>query len=143
MSEVIAIPKADYQRLLAEVEALRKEVEELSSLLLPVKIGLERLPHLMADIQIFKVAAPLISMLSILDAADINAMSAAMQGGVVCTSKALRQIAENGAPKVGVMGLLSALRDPEVQKAMGILLTILKAMGSCMEENLKQVSEKA
>lgn len=143
MTEVVTIPKAEYERLLQEVSALRKEVEELSSMLLPVKIVMERLPHLMADIQVFKVAAPLISMLSIMDAADLNAMGAAMQGGVTCTSKALRQIAENGAPKVGLMGLMSALRDPEVQKAMGIMITILKAMGSCMEENLRQVSEKA
>jgi uncharacterized protein YjgD (DUF1641 family) len=143
MTEVVTIPKADYEKLLTEVAALRKEVEELSSLLLPMKIVLEKLPHLMADIQVFKVAAPLISMLSIMDMADINAMGAAMQGGVTCTSKALRQIAENGAPKVGLFGLLSAMRDPEVQKAMGLMLTILKSMGSCMEENLKQVSEKS
>lgn len=142
MSEVVTIPKAEYERLLAEVEALRKEVEELSSLLLPIKMVLERLPHLMADIQVFKVAAPLISMLAIMDAADINAMGAAMQGGVTCTSKALREIAENGAPKMGLWGLLSAMRDPEVQKALGIMMTLLKHMGTCLEENLKQVSEK-
>ncbi|MEM3834514.1 DUF1641 domain-containing protein, partial [Pyrobaculum sp.] len=45
-------------------------------------------------------------------------------------------------PKIGLFGLLSAMRDPEVQKAMGLMITVLKAMGSCMEENLKQVSEK-
>ncbi|CCC81914.1 DUF1641 domain-containing protein [Thermoproteus tenax] len=141
MTEVVTIPKAEYERLLAQVEALRKEVEELSSLLLPLKIVLEKLPHLMADIQVFKVAAPAISMLAIMDSADINAMGAAMQGGVQCTSKALRQIAEQGAPKVGLFGLLKAMGDPEVQKAMGIMLTLLKHMGSCMEENLKMVSE--
>jgi len=103
---------------------------------------LEKLPHLMGDIQVFKVAAPMISMLSIMDTADINAMVAAMQCGVTCTSKALRQIAKNGAPKVGLFGLLSVMRDPEVQKAMGLMLTLLKAMGSCMEKNLEQVSER-
>jgi len=142
MSEVVAIPRAEYERLLQDVQALRREVEELSSLLLPVKFVLEKLPHLMADIQVFKVAAPLISTLSIMDSADLNAMGAAMQGGVVCASKALRQVAEDGAPRVGLFGLLSALRDPEVQKGMGLLVTLLKAMGSCMEESLKQVSEK-
>ena len=81
-------------------------------------------------------------MLSIMDAADLNAMGVAMRGGVTCTSKALRQIAENGASKIGLFGLLSAMRDPEVQNAMGIMITVLKAMGSCVEENLKQVSEK-
>jgi len=142
MSEVVTIPKAEYERLLQDVQFLRKEVEELSSLFVPVKIILEKIPHLFGDIQLFKVAAPLISLLSIMDAADLNALGAATQGGVTCTSKALRQVAENGAPKVGLWGLISAMRDPEVQKAMGLMLTILKAMGSCMEENLKQVSEK-
>ncbi len=142
MRESVVIPKAEYERLLAEIESLRKEVEELRNALLPIKILLDRLPHLMADIQVFKVAAPIISMLSIMDMADLNAMGAAMQGGVVCTSKALRQIAENGAPRLGLWGVISAMRDPEVQKAMGLFFTLLKAMGSCMEENLKMVSEK-
>lgn len=143
MTEVITMPKAEYERLLAEVAALRREVEELNNALMPVKFLLERLPHLMADIQVFKVAAPLISMLAIMDAADINAMGAAVQGGVTCVSKALRQVAENGAPKLSLWGVLSAMRDPEIQKAMGLLFTVLRSMGSCMEENLRQVSEKA
>jgi hypothetical protein len=42
MTEVVTIPRAEYEKLLAEVAALRKEVEELSSMLLPVKIVLER-----------------------------------------------------------------------------------------------------
>jgi len=46
MTEVVTIPKAEYERLLADVAALRKEVEEPSSLLLPLKVVLERLPHL-------------------------------------------------------------------------------------------------
>jgi len=142
MSEVVTIPKAEYERLLQDVQVLRKEIEELSSLLVPVKIVLEKIPHLFGDIQLFKVAAPLIAMLAIMDSADMNALIAAMQGGATCTSKALRQVAENGAPKVGLWGLLSAMRDPEVQKAIGLLVTLLKAMGNCMEENLKQVSEK-
>ncbi len=142
MTETVAIPRAEYERLLQEVAELRRQVEELSSLMLPVKMLLERLPHLMADIQVFKVVAPLISMLSIMDVADVNAMGAAVQGGAVCGSRALRQVAEEGAPRVGLLGLLKALRDPEVQKALGIALVLLRSMGSCMEENLRQVSEK-
>jgi len=141
MSAVVTIPKEEYERLLAEVAALRKEVEELSSALLPLKIVLEELPHLMADVQVFKAASPLIALLNILDSADVNTLGAGLHGGVVCASKALRQIAENGAPKVGLFGLLNSLRDPEVQKGLGIILTMLRFMGTCMEENLKLVSE--
>jgi len=32
-------------------------------------------------------------------------------------------------PKVGLMGLLSALKNEEVQKGMGILIEFLKALG--------------
>ncbi|MFN3805019.1 MAG: DUF1641 domain-containing protein [Pyrobaculum sp.] len=142
MTDVVTIPRADYEKLLQDVAALRKEVEELSNLLLPLKMVMENLPHYMADIQIFKVVAPLISMLAIMDQADINAWGAAMQGGIVCVSKSLREIAENGAPKMGLFGILKAMNDPEIQKAMGLMFTILKAMGTCMEQNLKTVSEK-
>ncbi|MBP1449838.1 MAG: DUF1641 domain-containing protein [Thermoproteus sp.] len=142
MSEAVAVPKAEYEKLLREVEELRKQVEELNNALFPLKFLLEKLPNLMADIQTFKVAAPLISMLNIMDNVDLNAMGAGMAGGMTCASKALREVAENGAPKVGLWGFIRALNDQEVQKALGLFLTVLKHMGTCMEQSLKQVSEK-
>ncbi|MFB6490077.1 MAG: DUF1641 domain-containing protein [Thermoproteus sp. AZ2] len=142
MSEVVTIPKAEYERLLNEVAELRRRIEELDDALFPIKYLLEKLPNLMADIQMFKVAAPLISMLSVMDGVDLNAMGAGMAGGMNCASKALREIAENGAPKIGLWGLLGALSDPQVQKGMGIMITLLKHLGGCMEDSLKQVSEK-
>ncbi len=38
--------------------------------------------------------------------------------------------AEDAKP-VGLFGLLSALRDPEVQKGLGFLIAVLKRLGSC------------
>jgi uncharacterized protein YjgD (DUF1641 family) len=38
--------------------------------------------------------------------------------------------AEDSKP-VGLFGLLSALRDPEVQKGLGFLIAVLKKLGSC------------
>jgi uncharacterized protein YjgD (DUF1641 family) len=38
--------------------------------------------------------------------------------------------AEDAKP-VGLFGLLSALRDPEVQKGLGFLIAVLKKLGSC------------
>ncbi|RLI05284.1 hypothetical protein DRO26_02670 [Candidatus Bathyarchaeota archaeon] len=32
-------------------------------------------------------------------------------------------------PKVGLLGLLSALRDEEIQRGLGILVELLKALG--------------
>jgi uncharacterized protein YjgD (DUF1641 family) len=39
--------------------------------------------------------------------------------------------AADDAKPVGLFGLLSALRDPEVQKGIGFLIAVLKKLGSC------------
>jgi len=39
--------------------------------------------------------------------------------------------AADDAKPVGLFGLLSALRDPEVQKGLGLLIAVLKKLGSC------------
>jgi uncharacterized protein YjgD (DUF1641 family) len=39
--------------------------------------------------------------------------------------------AADDAKPVGLFGLLSALRDPEVQKGLGFLMAVLKKLGSC------------
>ncbi|MEM1888217.1 MAG: DUF1641 domain-containing protein, partial [Pyrobaculum sp.] len=104
MTEVVVIPKAEYEKLLNEVAELKKMVEELSFAFLPVKSVLEKLPDLMNDVEVFKLIAPIASLLYVLDAADINALQAATHGGIICTSKALRKVAEDGAPKIGLTG---------------------------------------
>ena len=142
MTEVVVIPKAEYEKLLNEVAELKRMVEELSHTFLPVKPIVEKLPDLMVDIEVFKLIAPIASLLYVLDAADMNALQAAAHGGIICTSKALRKVAEDGAPKIGLTGLISALRDPEVQRGLGILITLLKSVGSCMDEHLKEIKEK-
>jgi uncharacterized protein YjgD (DUF1641 family) len=48
---------------------------------------------------------------------------------VDCLTYALAA-AEDAKP-VGLFGLLSALRDPEVQKGLGFLIAVLKKLGSC------------
>ncbi len=39
--------------------------------------------------------------------------------------------AADDAKPVGLFGLFSALRDPEVQKGLGFLIAVLKKLGSC------------
>jgi uncharacterized protein YjgD (DUF1641 family) len=36
-------------------------------------------------------------------------------------------------PKLGLLGLLGALRDPEVQRGMGIMISLVKALGKASE----------
>jgi uncharacterized protein YjgD (DUF1641 family) len=39
--------------------------------------------------------------------------------------------AADDAKPVGLFGMLSALRDPDVQKGLGFLIAVLKKLGSC------------
>jgi len=48
---------------------------------------------------------------------------------VDCLTYALA--AADDAKPVGLFGLLSALRDPEVQRGLGFLIAVLKKLGSC------------
>lgn len=48
---------------------------------------------------------------------------------VDCLTYALA--AADDAKPVGLFGLLSALRDPEVQRGLGYLIAVLKKLGSC------------
>ena len=48
---------------------------------------------------------------------------------VDCLTYALA--AAEDAKQVGLIGLLSALRDPEVQRGLGFLTAVLKKLGSC------------
>ncbi|MFN3805200.1 MAG: DUF1641 domain-containing protein [Pyrobaculum sp.] len=42
--------------------------------------------------------------------------------------------AADASKPVSLMGLLSALRDPEVQRGLGYLISLLKNLGACMRE---------
>jgi len=48
---------------------------------------------------------------------------------VDCLTYALA-VADDAKP-IGLFGLLSALRDPEVQRGLGYLIAVLKKLGSC------------
>jgi len=48
---------------------------------------------------------------------------------VDCLTYALA--ATEDAKQVGLFGLLSALRDPDVQRGLGFLIAVLKKLGSC------------
>ncbi|MFB6489692.1 MAG: DUF1641 domain-containing protein [Thermoproteus sp. AZ2] len=61
-----------------------------------------------------------------------SALSAITQNpkALGCLSSA---VAQAGAERqVGIYGLLAALRDPDVQRGLGYLTSILKSLGSCM-----------
>jgi uncharacterized protein YjgD (DUF1641 family) len=49
-----------------------------------------------------------------------------------CSLKAMAKAASEKPRRVGLGGLLSALRDPDVQTGLGLLIAIAKQLGSCI-----------
>ncbi len=52
-----------------------------------------------------------------------------------CTLKALAKADQEKPRKVGLTGLLSALRDPDIQVGLGLLLALAKHLGSCVRSS--------
>lgn len=81
--------------------------------------------------------ANLLDLLSRIEPAAVGMMAGALQKGLseTFTPEVLRD-----PPKVGLAGLLRQLSDPEVQKALGVLFLLLKALGRAfghMNEEMK------
>ncbi len=61
----------------------------------------------------------------------LSATSTAMgSNGVSCLAKAAAS-AEPGRP-AGIYGILQALQDPEVQRGLGYILSLVKSLGACL-----------
>jgi len=50
--------------------------------------------------------------------------------GIACMSKAVSSA--DASKPVGVYGLLQALQDPDVQRGLGYIMSIVKALGACL-----------
>ncbi len=55
-----------------------------------------------------------------------------------CTMNAIADVDLAKPRKLGVMGLMSALRDPDVSQGIGILLDIAKNLGACARSKKKE-----
>jgi uncharacterized protein YjgD (DUF1641 family) len=81
--------------------------------------------------------ANVLDILSRIEPAAIGMMASAMQRGLAetFTPEVMRD-----PPRVGLAGMLKQLSDPEVQKALGVLFLLLKALGKAfghMNEDMK------
>ena len=70
--------------------------------------------------------ANVLDILSRIEPAAIGMMASAMQRGL---SETFTPEVMRDPPRVGLSGMLKQLSDPEVQKALGVLFLLLKAMG--------------
>ncbi|WP_200883383.1 DUF1641 domain-containing protein [Thermus sp. 2.9] len=124
-------------RFLDQAEALEKLAETLEKL---EKSGaLAFLGHLSENfgeglgmlmepqlLRLVSHGANVLDILSRIEPAAIGMMASALERGLAetFTPETLRE-----PPRVGLAGLLKQLADPEVQKALGVLFLLLKALG--------------
>jgi uncharacterized protein YjgD (DUF1641 family) len=77
-------------------------------------------------LRLFSHGANVLDILSRIEPAAIGMMASAMQRGL---SETFTPEVMRDPPRVGLSGMLKQLSDPEVQKALGVLFLLLKAMG--------------
>jgi uncharacterized protein YjgD (DUF1641 family) len=81
--------------------------------------------------------ANVLDILSRIEPAAIGMMASALQRGL---SETFTPETMRDPPKVGLTGILKMLADPEVQKALGVVFLLLKALGKAfghMNEDMK------
>ena len=122
-------------KTLADIAVKLKESGLLDMLRIIAEKGAELLPMIQNDISLHRTAA-------LADAA-VRAVESLAPDEVVraklntqtiteCTLKALASIDARSVKPVGMGGLLSALRDKDIQMGLGLLLAIAKALGACV-----------
>ena len=134
------------------VEVSTKALEELiellaklkeSGLLDMLKAMLERYEDLMTymaqDRRMFKAMTMVEGALNGLEDADAAKLKYASMGLSQCSTKALEDIMEKGVEPVGLLGLLKALKDPDVAYGMGLMIAMAKSIGRCFKENMEKM----
>lgn len=137
-------------RFLDQAEALEKLADTLEKM---EKLGaLAFLGHLTENfgeglgmlmepqlLRLVSHGANLLDILSRIEPAAVGMMASAVQRGLgeTFTPEVLRD-----PPRVGLTGILRQLSDPEVQRALGVLFLLLKALGRAfghLNEDMKAV----
>ncbi|WP_167817001.1 DUF1641 domain-containing protein [Thermus tengchongensis] len=137
-------------RFLDQAEALEKLAETLEKL---EKSGaLAFLGHLSENfgeglgmlmepqlLRLLSHGANVLDILSRIEPAAIGMMAGALQRGL---SETFTPEVMRDPPRVGLTGVLKQLSDPEVQKALGVLFLLLKALGKAfghLNEDMKAI----
>jgi len=76
------------------------------------------------------------NLIDILSGIDPTAMGMMIEAGKKAMSETFDEETIKNPPRVGMMGLISQLNDPEIQQAMGILFQLLRVLPRMMK-NLK------
>ena len=116
-----------------------------SGILDMLKAMVERYEDLMTylaqDRRLFKVMVMAEGALNGMEDADSAKLKYASMGLSHCASKALENIMDGEVKPVGLMGLLKALRDPDVMYGMGLMIAMAKSIGRCFKENMEKMKQ--
>ena len=116
-----------------------------SGLLDMMKAMVERYEDLMTymaqDRRLFKAMVLFEGAMNGLEDADAAKLKYASMGLTQCSTKALEEVMDKGVEPVGLMGLLKALRDPDVMYGLGLLLAMAKSVGKCFRENMEKMKQ--
>ncbi len=136
------------------LEEAGKALEELldimtklkeSGLLDMMKAMIERYEDLMTymaqDRRLFKAMVMVEGALNGIEDADAAKLKYASMGLSQCSTKALEEVMDKGVEPVGLMGLLKALRDPDVMYGLGLMIAMAKSIGRCFRENMEKMKQ--
>jgi len=73
-----------------------------------------------------------------LESEEIALLKMNTEDAAYCLLEGLAKTKPAEAEPKGMMGLIGALRDPNVQKGLGFLIALAKNLGGCMNKQLKQ-----
>ncbi|KSW12104.1 hypothetical protein CF15_04860 [Pyrodictium occultum] len=65
-----------------------------------------------------------------------------VEGITSCTMKSMASLKPSEVKPLGLLGLMGALRDPEVQHGIGLLIAMAKHLGACLLELKKKFEEQ-
>lgn len=81
------------------------------------------------------VLAALLAGLERVDAGTLSNAQVNLEKLTSCAVSALGSVDLKKSRKIGLMGLLSALNDPDVSYGLALLIEIAKGLGSCARKN--------
>lgn len=90
-----------------------------------------------ADVSTFRLGLLLGAMLEAsrrLEAEKAISLKMNTEDAAYCIFNSLAETKPSEAQPRGMMGLMSALRDPDVQKGLGYLIAIAKNLGACLKK---------
>lgn len=123
-------------RELVEIAVLLKETGILDLLRVVAEKGHELLALVGNDVGIARMAGLAYAVQAGLEkpsAEDIRDARRLVEKLVSCSISASARVSREEVKPVGLLGLLGALRDRKVQVALGLLLSLARSLGGCIE----------